>query len=247
MKQGFIIGFALLSALLGAQSKVIAHRGYWKASNLPQNSVAALKAAQELGVYGSEFDVQRTLDGVLILNHDADIQGKIIADTPYKELKKIRLDNGERIPTLRKYLKVGKKEPSTRLIIELKPTKDLTLEKEIVRAALEEVNKVGVGDQVVYISFALGICEELKRQDPSVHVQYLKGDLSPQELYNKNISGLDYHYEVLRKYPLWIKQAKELGLSTNSWTVNDPKIVEILEKMGIDQVTTDIPEQILKK
>lgn len=43
-----------------AQTKVIAHRGYWDCEGSAQNSIASLKKAAEAGVYGSEFDVQMT-------------------------------------------------------------------------------------------------------------------------------------------------------------------------------------------
>lgn len=49
---------------------VVAHRGAWKNDGLPQNSIASLKKAISLEVAGSEFDVQLTADGVLVLNHD---------------------------------------------------------------------------------------------------------------------------------------------------------------------------------
>ena len=48
------------------------------------------KAAEEK-LYGSEFDVQVTLDGKLIVNHDAKFQGFVIAETPLSDLKKIKL------------------------------------------------------------------------------------------------------------------------------------------------------------
>ena len=46
---------------------VVAHRGFWNCpeAGYAQNSVAALKAAQDAGFWGSEFDVQLTSDGVV--------------------------------------------------------------------------------------------------------------------------------------------------------------------------------------
>ena len=46
---------------------VIAHRGAWKTQGLPENSIASLKEAIRIGCYGSEFDVQFTLDGVAVI------------------------------------------------------------------------------------------------------------------------------------------------------------------------------------
>ena len=109
MKRILISAIALLACIVGmqAQPQVIAHRGFWKTEGSAQNSIAALEKAAEEKLYGSEFDVQVTLDGKLIVNHDAKFQGFIIAETPYKQLKKLRLQNGEKLPNLKKYLKKG--------------------------------------------------------------------------------------------------------------------------------------------
>jgi len=47
-----------------AENPVVAHRGAWKAKNLPENSIAALKEAINLKCTGSEFDVRITKDSV---------------------------------------------------------------------------------------------------------------------------------------------------------------------------------------
>ncbi len=92
------IGFATLTVadkLLG-EPQVIAHRGYWKTSGSAQNSVAALAKAQQLDIYGSEFDVWITADEVVVLNHDPTINGIRIENATYNDLKNITLSNGEK-------------------------------------------------------------------------------------------------------------------------------------------------------
>ena len=67
-----------LAALsIQAQTQVIAHRGYWKAEGSAQNSLASLRKAAEAKVYGSEFDVQMTADGIVVVNHDNTIDSHI--------------------------------------------------------------------------------------------------------------------------------------------------------------------------
>ena len=58
-----------------AETKVIAHRGFWKTEGSAQNSITALKKAAEINVYGSEFDVLITSDGIPVVNHDDTIEG----------------------------------------------------------------------------------------------------------------------------------------------------------------------------
>ena len=86
-------------------TKVIAHRGYWKTEGSAQNSIRSLERASEIGAYGSEFDVHLTADNVLVIFHDNDIQGKHIQSCTYDELKDLQLSNGEKLPTLEQYLK----------------------------------------------------------------------------------------------------------------------------------------------
>ena len=50
-------------------TKVIAHRGYWKTEGSAQNSIRSLERASEIGAYGSEFDVHLTADNVLVVYH----------------------------------------------------------------------------------------------------------------------------------------------------------------------------------
>lgn len=55
------------------KTKVIAHRGYWKTEGAAQNSIRSLERANEIKVYGSEFDVHLTADNVPVVYHDRKI------------------------------------------------------------------------------------------------------------------------------------------------------------------------------
>ena len=85
------------------------------------------------------------------------------------------------------------------------------------------------------------------RLDPFAQCAYLKGDISPEQLAADKMYGLDYNYGALQKNPQWIKQARQLGLNTNVWTVNDEALMEHFLKEGIDCITTNEPEILLKR
>lgn len=243
-----ITAFIALAASLNlsAQTRIIAHRGYWQTAPVTaENSVTALKNAQHLKVYGSEFDVRMSKDGKLIINHD-EHHGKMeISETDFRQLRKHKLSNGEKLPTLQSYLRQGKKDKSVKLIVEIKPAKTKALEDELVKKTLHLVEKMHMESQCEFISFSKNICIEIKRLQPQYTVQYLNGDLAPQEVKNLNIDGIDYHYSVfLNKHPEWLSEAKKLGLITNVWTVNDIEIFRKLKEEGIDYVTTNIPEKL---
>ena len=243
-----ILAAALLAAgcwsMASAQTQAIAHRGYWDCEGSAQNSIAALVKASEAGVYGSEFDVSVTADGIPVVNHDDDIQGYLIETTPYATIKALKLPNGETLPTLEAYLQKGKTLPDVQLILEIKPHRKEANEDRAVKAIVALVEKYGLEKRVDYISFSMNICKELMEAAPGAPVYYLNGDVAPAELKRLGLTGMDYDYEVLRKHPQWIKEAHTLGLKTNSWTVNDKQTMQWLIEQGEDFITTDKPVEL---
>ena len=239
-----LLAVCLYGSTVFAQTKVIAHRGYWDCEGSAQNSITALNKAHEVGVYGSEFDVSITADGIPVVNHDDSIQGFCIETSLYEQLKDLKLKNGETLPTLEEYLIQGKKNQGTQLILEIKPHKRVVNEDKAVAAILYLVQKYQMEDQVEYISFSMNICKELIRRAPAVQVSYLRGEVSPADLKILGFSGLDYHYKVFDKHPEWIQEAKNEGLTINVWTVDDPAVMESMVAKGVDFITTDKPKEL---
>lgn len=62
----------------GHRPAVLAHRGFGE----PENSLAAFTRALEAGADGVEIDVRSTVDGILVLAHDAALSGgELIGET----------------------------------------------------------------------------------------------------------------------------------------------------------------------
>ena len=237
------IGFATLTVAdkpLG-EPQVIAHRGYWKTSGSAQNSVAALAKAQQLDIYGSEFDVWITADEVVVLNHDPTINGIRIENATYNDLKNITLSNGEKIPTLADYLEQGKKDPSTKLIMEIKTHSNKTNNDRAVATSVQMVKDANMTDQVEYIAFSIDVCKKVVELQPGAIVAYLMGDRSPQELFNMGIKGIDYNISAIRNHKSWITEAHDLGMTVNVWTVNSESDLQEVIDYGVDYITTDEP------
>ncbi len=238
-----LLGGTVLAA--SGQTRVIAHRGYWNGVAGAQNSLASLREAARAGVYGSEFDVQLTKDSVAVVNHDDDIQGRVIAETTYPQLQQLRLKNGEVLPTLDAYLAAGKEQPGVQLILEIKPHKTAQEENTLVRLVVDRVKALGMERQVEYISFSLNVCRQLVAQTPSSSISYLRSDKAPKELYDLGINGIDYHYKVLEEQPEWIAEAHRWGMTVNAWTVNDDGHIRQLAEGQVDFITTDRPVDAL--
>lgn len=108
--------FSRLRAAASAGPIVVAHRG--DSRDLPENTLAAFRAATALGVAMQEFDVQQNRDGELFCLHDASLDrttdaahqlgpGALLAQTSTGALAQLDAGawkdpahRGERVPTL---------------------------------------------------------------------------------------------------------------------------------------------------
>lgn len=242
-----IAGLMLLPIAADAQKAagIVAHRGFWNCdeAGYAKNSIAALRCAQEAGFWGSEFDVNMTSDGVLIVYHDSDVEGKKIEKHPYSEFQDFKIANGEIIPTIDMFLEQGKKYPETMLVYELKPHSCDEVEDRFTELTIAKLQEHGLLDpeRVMFISFSLHICEVLAGKLPDFTVQFLGSGKSPDELAEKGINGVDYNHAVYGLHKKWYGQARNHGMSVNAWTVNKDDDMEKMFLMGVDQLTTDHP------
>lgn len=96
---------------------VVAHRADWR--NFPENSLAAIQSAIDMGVDMVELDLQRTRDGELILMHDATLdrtttgRGRV-EEWTLDSIRTLYLKNGcgirtrHRVPTLEEALRLAR-------------------------------------------------------------------------------------------------------------------------------------------
>ena len=238
---------ALLVGLTAvAQPKIVAHRGYWRTDGSAQNSITSLQKAAAVGCYGSEFDVWLTADGVPVVFHDATIDGIRIEDTTFATLMNHRLQNGEFIPTLQQYLTEGSRIEGCQLILEIKPHRNEVRDKRIADMCVELVRTLGLEKKTEYISFSKVVCQRLHEITPDSKVAYLNGELSPAQIKEMGLTGIDYNEKVFVKHPEWLQEAKQLGVEVNVWTVDgEENLRHHANLQGVDLITTNDPE-ILK-
>lgn len=248
MMKKLIFSAALLLAggAVAAQPKVIAHRGYWTAPESAQNSLASFTKADAVGVYGSEIDVWLTADNKLIVNHDRKYKGTDIdmEKSTAKEITAIVLPNGENIPTFDAYLKLVASKPDTRLILEMKSLSDYNREDLAAEKIVRELKKYKVLERTDIIAFSINACLAFKKLLPDTKIYYLNGDLPPKSIKKLGLAGIDYSMGVLRKHPQWVKEAHDLGLEVNVWTVDSEEDMKYFIGLGVDYITTDYPERL---
>ncbi|MBO7562623.1 MAG: PIG-L family deacetylase [Bacteroidales bacterium] len=246
----FLISLLSVYSVSTAQIKVIAHRGHWNINATgsgntatPQNSLASYKAADDLGAWGSEFDVNMTSDGQLVVCHGPKIVS--LADVQKETFATVRgehLSNGEAVPSLDELLQLIKKS-KIRPILEVKED---YRDKEGYVPCFDKVaqalkkHRIDM-DNLTIISFSLEVCKAAAKKYPKTMVQYLGGEKSPDELNALGIKGLDYHYSVFDKHPEWVKRAHDLGMEVNVWTVDKKRDIKRMAALGVDQITTNYP------
>lgn len=253
MKKLIVIILGLMIGSCGSVPKtmfhdniVVAHRGAWKAKSLPENSIAALKEAVRIGAHGSEFDVHITADDSMVVNHDDDYKGMLIENTMYRDLVGIKLDNGEKLPTLREFLIEGMKQNTTKLILELKKTRSKERTLSLTRKAVGLVKDLNAEKWVDYITFDYEAGKLVHQLDPKAEIAYLNGDVSPEKAKKDGYTGLDYRFSKYKENPQWIPEAQKLGLSINAWTVNSKEDMMYLIDRNVEYITTNEPELLLQ-
>ena len=250
MKRLFLLT-ALLAAGLAAAAQecrpiaIAAHRGHWTApeAGRAQNSVAALRAAQRIGCWGSELDIHLSGDHIVVVNHDDTRAGLPVQKSAYSELRGLLLVNGEPLPTLCEYLAQGLATDKTVLVIELKEQYSEEWEIRLIDKTIESLKLYGLFDpeRVMFISFSHHICRRLAEAAPGFTNQYLRGDLSPEVLHREGINGIDYHFSAFDRHPEWVEEAHRLGMSVNVWTVDKEEDIRRMIGLGVDCITTNDP------
>ena len=234
--------------------KIIAHRGYHASEGAARNSLNALKAAQKEKIWGSECDIQLTKDGEVLVVHGPYHPGKTTASprvnvqrTTKEKVQSILLESGEVVPTLEEYLQQLTKSKKTKLIIEIKDQLTPQLETEIVQKTVNLVAKYGMEEMVEYIAFRPFVCWELARLAPKgTNIAYLNGEYTPEYCKALGCNGIDYNYKKLQRKPKWIKEAHDLGMYVNAWTVNKEEDIRWCIENGVDYITTDAPLLVKK-
>ncbi len=233
---------------VSAQPKIIAHRGFHAADGAARNSLNALREAQNAGLFGSECDIRVVGDGEILVLH-----GSMHPDKPLKglvstihgttaELQAIKLESGETVPTFDEYLAQAKKNTNTKLIIEMKDGVSPAEETKFVKRVVKMVKKYGLQNDVEYIAFRAHICAELARYAPKgTQIAFLNGNYTPSYCKAMGCTGIDYNYKVLQRKPHWIKEAHDLGMTVNAWTVDKESDIRWCIDNGVDYITTDDP------
>jgi len=226
---------------------ILAHRGFCTCEGkvvTDENSLDALRRAQEFGCMAVEFDVHLTADGKLVIRHDNKIaDGLSCQESNFDDIRAFVLPFGNRIPTLHEWLEQAKTTPGLGLFLEIKNHATRERENECVRLIIEEVKAMEMESQVKYLSFSAETCDEILRINPAAKVTLnsssLHNSMTPQAAADRGYAGISYQSPVFLNHPSWVGEAKVLGLDTFFWMVNCTYLRDIAADLGCSWITSD--------
>jgi len=216
----------------------------------PEETLDTMAASLAAGATVLELDVHLTADGIPVLLHDATVDRTTdgtgaVVDLTFEQIQALDAGNGARIPHLAEPLRAF---PDTPFILELKGDHpDLV---DVVVSVLRDEDALS---RVILASFWADRLERVRQIDEapatglatSEVVDWLWHEEDPT--YRPPAAFAQVPPEV-GGYELAtterIDRARELGLTVQVWTINDPDQARRLAERGVSGILTDNPAEI---
>lgn len=227
----------------------IAHRG---ASNYaPENTLAAIVKAAELGADVVELDVHTSSDGVPVIIHDANLGRTTngageVSDFTLAELKKLDAGQGQTIPTLAEAIACCQ-EHMLGLYLELKSSR-------AIPALVDLVRQHDLYRQAIVASFRPDWLADVKALDPEIVTSVLFGAVAIDPVALARAAGATYVHPAWEQRaaephrlltPDWIGRVRAAGLGLICWHEERPAEIAALRRLGVDGICSNAPDLLL--
>ncbi len=211
----------------------------------PENSLAGIRKAIELGSDAIEIDVQVSADGVPVLMHDLTVDRTTngtgaVASMTMNELWGLDA-GGQPIATLEEVLAETRRK--VLLVMEIK-------QPGIEEHLAELVEKMDAVGQVMAWSFFPEALEGMRIADPRVPCALL---VSPEALpkwprvkekaIKMGFQGVSVFFAGIDERT--VRECRLSGLSLYTWTPDAPADIERLIGLGVDGVCSNYPDRVL--
>jgi glycerophosphoryl diester phosphodiesterase len=232
--------------------QIAGHRG--AAGIAPENTLPSFHKALELGVRLIELDVRLTRDGQVVCFHDDRLDRVTTARGPVAEWDWAALAEVEVLPgafhgaypaaRIPRFAEVLAALPTDcRILVELKA--DPVRPELLVERTLAEIQAAGARERCRIISFDL---ELIRLARPSgIDLGVLVATRDAEQLFPRaaELHARAVHPPHNLVDPQLLTQARDGGFLLNTWTVNTPDEFRRLAALGVDEITTDYPDQAL--
>lgn len=238
-----------------ALGRVIAHRG--ASGSAPENTLAAVRKAAELGCTWVEVDVMVTADQQAVVHHDDELDrctnghGAVLAKR-YSEIAALDAGSwfapqfvGQRVPTLEQLVDAVL-ELGLGLNLEIKPTSGWEVPtSEIIMRTLEKIWPAQA--PLLISSFSLEALRVARNHAPATPRGYVTDAIPPdwrQRLASAECVSLHCHYHKLLTREL-AHEIKGEGMHLLCFTVNSLQDARRLLDWGVDALFSDFPERLI--
>ncbi len=219
----------------------------------PENTLAGVRKAIELGADAIEVDVHCTKDGVPVLLHDSTVDRTTDGTGDIREMT---LEEARR-------LDAGAKQHEGRFAGEPIPTLAEVITEVAGRALLVlEIKQPGIEDQVCRVvreanavqdceahSFWPQVVAAMRRAEPRMAAALLTDGRAIKDwtdffgfALSLNAQAISVRHEVVT--PEVVRAAQRRGLSFLTWTVNEPADIRRMVDAGVDAICSDFPDRV---
>ncbi|ADB32652.1 glycerophosphoryl diester phosphodiesterase [Kribbella flavida DSM 17836] len=207
-----------------------------------ENSLRAFGHAVQLGYRYLETDLHATRDGVVVAFHDhrldrvTDRTG-VIAELPWSEVRKARINGHEPIPLLTDVLE---QFPGVRLNLDVKADNG-------VGPAAAVLRDTGTVDRVCVSSFSQARVRRIRRElGPRLATGFGQQEIARLRFAPFRLDSPGACLQIPEVYgrirvltPGLLRRAHALGKQVHVWTVDDPAAMHRLLDAGVDGIITD--------
>ena len=222
----------------------IGHRGAM--GHEPENTLASIKKAIDLGADGFEIDVFKCLSGEIVLFHDkyldklTDGEG-LIEKKSLIDLKKLSvLGTENKIPTLEEVLNIINKQVF--LNIELKGKNTAKASLELVE---KFINQKKISSQnILFSSFDWNELEKVRELNSDVKIALITENdplLAIETAKKLKAFAINPNYKDLSKKNIKIIHNNDFKIYT--WTVNNKRDISKMKLLKVDGIITDFPDR----
>jgi glycerophosphoryl diester phosphodiesterase len=205
----------------------IGHRG--AAGHAPENTLASIEKAIELGADVVEIDIRRSLDGHLMVMHDA----RVDRTTGYRGyVHELTRDDMHGVPTLADVVETV--DGRAAIMIELKV-------RDIVAEALS-----AAGSHPIYLaSFFHSELLRARLMSPSTRtIALIDGvPVSPAAFAQEaQATHAGFGFDSLE--PELLESLHAAGIQIFTWTVDDPRDIVRAASLGVDGIISNYPDRL---
>ncbi len=224
---------------------LLGHRGV--RGSLPENTLAAFRAALDAGLDGLETDLQCSSDGIIVLVHDFALpDGRAVGSLSLASLREAQPD----LPTLKELFELAREHPNTLVNLELKTAHWRT--QGLERAAAKAIRLSGLEGRVLVSSFSPLSLARVRLHAPGVRTallyspdgpRWLRGNLSAR-LFARLLHVDALHPHVTLIHEDLARWTQRRGVMLNAWTVNEPADVKRLTRLNVNGLMADDPKAL---